>query len=172
MQSFRWSRAMSNDPVPAVKPGGENAALRLETFLPYRLNVAASVVSQQLAEVYSARFGIDIPEWRVIATLGRFGEATAKAVGLHSHMHKTKVSRAVTALEARGLVVRKANPADMREAILSLTAAGTAMLGDITPLALGYQARLRDRLGGEAFRALEEALDRLAEGDRTRATER
>lgn len=138
-------------------------ALRLETFLPYRLNVAASRVSQGLAEAYSKRFGIDIPEWRVIATLGQFGAATAKVVGQHSHMHKTKVSRAVAALEARGLVARTANPADLREAILSLTPAGSAMHGEIVPLALRYQEMLQELLGKKEFARLEAALDRLAE---------
>ena len=46
---------------------------------------------------------------------------TAKAIGAHTHMHKTKVSRAVALLEKRRLVARRANREDMREAFLSLT---------------------------------------------------
>jgi DNA-binding MarR family transcriptional regulator len=144
-------------------PADAAPALPLETFLPYRLNVAASVVSQGLARVYSARFGIDIPEWRVIATLGQFGRATAKTVGVHSHMHKTKVSRAVSSLEGRGLLARTPNPADMRETILSLTADGQAMLGRIIPLAEAYERRMRALFTPEDFAALERALERLAQ---------
>src|SRR5687768_12223279 len=102
---------------------GDNAPLKLEAFLPYRLNVVASLVSQALSRIYAERYQIGVPEWRVLVTLGQFGEMTGKAVGAHSHMHKTKVSRAVALLEARELVARRANHADMREAFLSLTPA-------------------------------------------------
>jgi DNA-binding MarR family transcriptional regulator len=116
--------------------------LLLEDFLPYRLNVLAATVSEGLARVYSERFGLDIPGWRVIATLGQFGQGTAKAIGDHSRMHKTKVSRAVTDLESRGFVVRFANPQDKREAFLSLTQQGEAVYREIVPLAHNYQKAL------------------------------
>ncbi|WP_435370010.1 hypothetical protein, partial [Acinetobacter baumannii] len=74
--------------------GRSAAKLELETFLPYRLNVLASIVSQGLSGIYAKRYGIGDPEWRVMATLGQFGAMTAKDIGGHSHMHKTKVSRA------------------------------------------------------------------------------
>ena len=57
----------------------------------------------------------------MLVTLGQFGMMTAKSIGIHSHMHKTKVSRAVALLESRKLVTRRANRADLREAFLSLT---------------------------------------------------
>jgi len=96
---------MTMEPEPPVQ-------LLLEDFLPYRLNIAAANVSEGLARVYSARFGLDIPGWRVIATLGQFGRVTAKMIGGHSQMHKTKVSRALMQLQARGLVERSPNPHD------------------------------------------------------------
>src|SRR5439155_18419908 len=106
---------------------GDNAPLKLEEFLPYRLNVVASLVSQALSRIYAERYGIGVPEWRVLVTLGQFGMMTGKAVGAHSHMHKTKVSRAVALLEQRNLLTRRANEADMRESLLSLTPAGRAI---------------------------------------------
>ena len=83
---------------------GDNAPLKLEEFLPYRLNVVASLVSQALSRIYADRYGIGVPEWRVLVTLGQYGMMTGKAIGAHSHMHKTKVSRAVALLEKRKLV--------------------------------------------------------------------
>ena len=102
------------------KPG-RDAALKLEHFLPYQLNVVSSLVSQALSRVYARRYGIGVPEWRVLVTLGQFGVMTAKTIGAHTHMHKTKVSRAVAQMERRRLVARRANRDDMREAFLSLT---------------------------------------------------
>ena len=106
--------------------GADQAALKLDEFLPYRLNVCSSLVTQALSRIYAERYKIGVPEWRVLVTLGEFGMMTAKAIGNHSHMHKTKVSRAVALLERRKLVARRANRADLREAFLSLTPAGRA----------------------------------------------
>ena len=75
--------------------------LALEHFLPYRLNRLSSAVSQQFRAVYGPHHDLTVPEWRVLATLAQFGTMTAKAIGRHSSMHKTKVSRAVRALEER-----------------------------------------------------------------------
>ncbi len=83
----------------AVAGRGDAAPLKLEEFLPYRLNVVASLVSQALSRVYAERYGIGVPEWRVLVTLGQFGLMTGKAIGLHSPMHQTKVSRPVAPLE-------------------------------------------------------------------------
>jgi len=124
-------------------PGG---VLVLEDFLPYRLAVLATLVSQGFARLYSERFGISIPEWRVIAMLGQHRTLTSKAIGERTHMHKTMVSRAVTDLERHGLVTRQLNRADKREAFLSLTEQGRLVYGEIVPLARDYAARLTSDL--------------------------
>src|SRR5215470_19816941 len=121
-----------------IAPAGETAVLRLEEFLPYRLNVLASLVSQALSRVYAERYDIGVPEWRVLVTLGQFSVMTGKAIGTHTHMHKTKVSRAVAELERRKLVARRANRADLRESFLSLTPAGRAIYEELAPGALEF----------------------------------
>src|SRR5262245_1235645 len=92
---------------------GAAPVLKLEEFLPYRLNVVASLTSQALSRIYSDRYGIGVPEWRVLVTLGQYGTMSSKAIGAHSHMHKTKVSRAVAALERRKLLTRRTNREDL-----------------------------------------------------------
>lgn len=130
------------DGQPPPQPDSGAAPLRLEGFLPYQLNLVASEVSQALAAIYGARFGISIPEWRVLATLGQFGQITAREIGRHSRMHKTTVSRAVVALEKRGCVTRRTNSADMREAFLALTDGGRTTYLDILPLARRFSDEL------------------------------
>ena len=148
-------------------PAGDKAPLKLEQFLPYRLNVVASLVSQALSRVYARRYRIGVPEWRVLVTLGQFGVMTGKAIGAHTHMHKTKVSRAVALLEKRKLVVRRTNRADMRESFLSLTGPGRAIYEELAPHALDFAQRLTDILSPgdrEAFnRALQQITDRSAQ---------
>ncbi len=135
--------------------------LRLETFLPYRLNVLAAAVSEGLSRVYAARFGIDIPGWRVLATLGQFGEGTATLIGQHSHMHKTKVSRAVGELAARGLIERSPSAEDGRVQVLTLTDEGRRMYQDIVPLALAYEEKLHACLGTSELAALDQITHQL-----------
>ena len=124
----------------------EQAPLKLEQFLPYQLNVVANLVSQALSRVYARRYGIGVPEWRVLVTLGQYEAMTAKAIGAHTHMHKTKVSRAVALMEKRRLVTRRANREDKREAFLSLTASGQAMYKEVAPHALDFAKRLTEIL--------------------------
>ncbi|GGE97641.1 MarR family transcriptional regulator [Stappia taiwanensis] len=137
--------------------------LKLEAFLPYRLSILAEAVSQSLAGVYRRRYGIAIPEWRVLATLGQFDSMTAKEIGLHSRMHKTKVSRAVATLEERRLVRRHTNNRDMRESFLELTSAGRRIYNELVPEALGFVDRLLAPLSEEERTALEPLLQRLTE---------
>lgn len=141
----------------------QSAALRLDTFLPHQLNVCATQVSQALSRIYSDRYKIGIPEWRVIVMLGEYGSLTAKAIGAHSCMHKTKVSRAVAHLERRKLVSRRANREDMREAFLSLTHAGRDLYASVAPVALEFAEKLLASVEPQDRPALERALQRLIE---------
>jgi DNA-binding MarR family transcriptional regulator len=156
------TRPDNNTPAEAAGRG-DNAPLKLEQFLPYRLNVVASLVSQALSRIYADRYGIGVPEWRVLVTLGQYGMMTGKGIGAHSHMHKTKVSRAVALLEKRKLVTRRANRADLREAFLALTPAGRAMYDDLAPIALDFAKRLSEVVDTADRAAFERAVDRLIE---------
>jgi DNA-binding MarR family transcriptional regulator len=117
--------------------------LKLEDFLPHRLNVLSSQVSEALTRVYG-RYHLGIPEWRVLVTLGESEVMTAKAIGTRTHMHKTKVSRAVGQLEARKLLTRRVNRADLREAFLTLTPAGRLIYQELAPSALAFMDRLAE----------------------------
>ncbi len=139
------------------------ATLALESFLPYRLNRLASVVSLKFRAVYGPHHDLTVPEWRVLATLAQFGTMTAKAIGAHSAMHKTKVSRAVRALEERRWLVRSRSELDRREEGLTLTAAGLRSYAEIVPRALAFEAALLAELGPHAAPLLT-ALERMEAG--------
>ncbi|MGY2046742.1 MarR family winged helix-turn-helix transcriptional regulator [Methylobacterium sp. JK268] len=147
--------------LSAPEPGNGEEGLALATFLPYRLNVLATVISEGLARLYGERFDLDIPGWRVLATVGEYGSITGTAVGQHARMSKVKVSRAVAALAARGWIERRPNADDLREAFLTLTAEGRRAYRDIVPLARGYEAALLRDLGEGERRALSALIDRL-----------
>ncbi len=115
---------------------------RLADFLPYLLSVTSNAVSDRIAQAYRARFGLKVPEWRVMAVLGDAGELTQRDLAGATRMDKVAVNRACKTLEARGLAVRSPNARDKRSHHLELTRTGKAMHGEIMPLALSMEARL------------------------------
>jgi len=145
--------------------------LVLERFLPYRLNVLASLSSNALAQIYAARFGLSIPAWRVVATLGQYGMRTARDIAAHAVMHKSTVSRAVAALEQRGLVARQPNRDDRREEWLALTGEGRTVYEAVVPEALGFEERLVAVLSPQEQALFAAFVDRLTDRARTMAPE-
>jgi DNA-binding MarR family transcriptional regulator len=159
------ARASQSEPTPAAAPvaTADQAPLNLEHFLPYQLNVVASLVSQALSRVYVKRHRIGVPEWRVLVVLGQHHAMTAKAIGARTHMHKTKVSRAVATLEKRKFLVRRSNRWDMRESFLSLNASGRAMYEELAPHALEFAKRLTEILSPADREAFDRAVRQLTE---------
>ncbi|MGJ3230594.1 MAG: MarR family winged helix-turn-helix transcriptional regulator [Oceanicaulis sp.] len=117
----------------------KRSELRLPAYLPYRLSVASNKASSLIAKAYQAKFGLTIWEWRVIAVLGEGRPLTAQAVCEATAMDKVTVSRAIRALDERGLVKRKPNPADKRASDVTLTGEGAEVYAEIAPLALRYE---------------------------------
>lgn len=118
--------------------------LVLAEYLPYRLSVTSNRASGLIARAYQARFGLTVSEWRVIAVLGEAAPLTAQGVCQATAMDKVTVSRAIRALDERGLVRRKPNPADKRASDVMLTTAGAEVYAEVAPLALRYEAALLD----------------------------
>lgn len=145
---------------PAAMP--DSAGFRLEDFLPYRLSVVSNRVSRLFARHYSETFGITIPEWRVIAAVGRFGTLSPSAVGEYTAMDKVKVSRAAASLSARGLLKQAQDPQDGRGRLLSLTRKGAAVHQGVVPLARDLEASLAKGLSRGEWAALQKALARLS----------
>lgn len=135
--------------------------IALDHFVPFRLNRLAAEVSRALGRVYGERFGIDIPEWRVIATLGDQERARAQDIAVSTRMHKSMVSRAVNRLMELGWVARSANAKDRREAPLRLTETGQEVYQQLVPIVLDYQDRLLEDLSAGERRMLDRLLDKL-----------
>jgi DNA-binding MarR family transcriptional regulator len=112
----------------------KSPALDLFKFVPFRLNRLAAEVSAALSTEYHARYGLDIPEWRVLATLGfRDDACSAQYIAHCTRTHKSTISRAVTALMTRHLVERVENEDDRREFALRMTRKGKALYQELIP---------------------------------------
>jgi DNA-binding MarR family transcriptional regulator len=136
----------------------------LVRFTPYRLAVAAEKTSEELARHYRDRFGISIPEWRVLVHLAQplDGQETVSIRDIEARvaMEKSKVSRAASRLEAAGYIAKAVDAGDRRLVRLALTDDGRALMVELLPLALAYQTQIEARLGA-LFADLEAGLEQL-----------
>lgn len=141
--------------------------LVLEDFLPYRLSILSNRVSRAIAARYADTFGLTIPEWRIIAVLGRRPGLTAKEVAEATEMDKVAVSRAVAKLVESKRVAARADRDDARRQILSLTAQGESVHARIAPIALESEQRLLTALNAREREQLDALLDRLLDTAKT-----
>lgn len=145
----------------AKASGGEEAGLRLDAYLPYRLSVASNAVSGLIARAYEDRFGLTVPQWRVLCVLAEDGRLSQVQIVARTVMDKVTVSRAAQGLVKRRLVGRAQNKADGRSHVLALTAEGRSLHSEIAPLALAYEAALIAGLAPEEVNLLKRLLTRL-----------
>ena len=141
---------------PSTKP-----ELDLNQFLPYRLNSLADRISQALASLYEVRYQLNVAQWRVLAWLSHCDEMTAKKICAYTNMDKARVSRAIQALEERGLISRTPSPHDQRLHDLYLTEAGQALLAKLIPEAQAWEAELVATLTAGEYRDLFNVMRKL-----------
>ena len=151
----------ADKPDLADAPDEPSGTLLLEQFLPYRLSVLTNTVSSTLAGEYQTRFGMSVPQWRVMAVLGRFPDLSASEVAEKTAMDKVMVSRAVAALIDAGRIDRRMDDTDRRRSVLRLSAAGRAVYDEIVPVARAYERRLLAALNADDGAALDRILTQL-----------
>ena len=137
------------------------AKLTLAEFLPYQLSITSNAVSDLIARSYHGRFGLKIPEWRVMAVLGERASVTQRDLVAATAMDKVTVNRASKALVDRGLLGRAPNETDGRSHHLVLTAVGRELYDQIAPLALSVEDELETVLSADEARVLADILQRL-----------
>ncbi|OXT00771.1 MarR family transcriptional regulator [Notoacmeibacter marinus] len=140
----------------------KNDHFDLREFLPYLLNLAAEETSLRFSAIYRERYGLLRTEWRVLFHLGRYGDLSASEIGAMAKIHKTKISRAVSALERKHFLKRTASAKDRRREILSLLPAGQAACADLTAAAEAYNRELARQFTPEEWSLLLRSLERLA----------
>jgi DNA-binding MarR family transcriptional regulator len=136
--------------------------LDLLKFVPFQLNRLAAEVSSALSAEYAARYGLDIPEWRVLATLGfRHEPCSAQYVADCTRTHKSTISRAVTSLMKRQIIERVENEDDRREFRLQLTHKGAALYEELIPRLLRREQEIMSCLSAQERRDFARLLGKI-----------
>jgi DNA-binding MarR family transcriptional regulator len=144
-------------PAPKKKP----AKLPLQEFIPYKLAVVANRLSQSIGSLFEEKYGIQIPEWRILMALHSCGPLAPNEVVEHTSMDKGRVSRAQRRLAELGLVSVSNDPRDGRRLVLFLTRKGAGMCAAIIPAARETEAWFLSVLPAGERRVLDKALSRL-----------
>ena len=141
-----------------------------QDFLPYLLNQAAEVLSLEFQRHYRGRYGMLRTEWRVLFHLGCYGEMTAKEICDRARLHKTKVSRAVAALQTKRFLTRRELERDRRHAVLQLTAQGQRVFADLSRTAHAFDSKVRAGMTPDEAETFHRCLIRIAGFDAVQGT--
>lgn len=125
----------------------------LDEYLPYRLLYVTAQVTQMYDERYKRELGITIPESRVIHVLARYSEISSREICRMTTLAKSRVSAALTRLDAAGILTRTTNSEDQRLVSLKFTKKGNILRKKLVALAQEMEADIIRHLGDD--RALE-----------------
>ncbi|WP_390911938.1 MarR family transcriptional regulator [Pseudosulfitobacter sp. SM2401] len=134
----------------------------LKDFLPYLLAQAAEQTSVEFQYFYKTKYGMLRTEWRVLFHLGRYGSMTAKEICDRARLHKTKVSRAVAALQDKRFLTREQQEKDRRHETLGLTRAGQVAYADLSQAAQRFDRKMVADFTPEEAEVLRRCLIRIA----------
>ena len=132
-------------------------------LISYRLHTVANLLSRGAELRYRREFGVSLWEWRTVALLGAKDEPQslghlARAAGID----KSQMSRVVSGLAKRKLVVRDANDADGRGVHLRLSKDGRKLYDGLMRAAAQRDHAFRNCLTKSENQAFARILGKLA----------
>jgi DNA-binding MarR family transcriptional regulator len=135
----------------------------LTDFLPYLMSITSNAVSGHISDEYRARFGLRVPEWRVVTVLGYFGSLTQRDLVDTTLMDKVAVNRACKVMEDRGIIARTPNNRDGRSHHLDLTDEGRRVYSEVMPLTFQSFERIFAEIAPDEREVLKGLLNRIRE---------
>lgn len=130
--------------------------------LPYRLLLLARMIDRQASRKLQADFNISLAEWRVLAFVGVSGPSTAATIGTHGRIDRAEISRAVSALERKGLAIREAHPTNRRKLIIKQTERGAALFEEVRHERQSFFQSMLATIPSEDSDAIERSLTAMA----------
>jgi DNA-binding MarR family transcriptional regulator len=135
----------------------------IRDLLSYRVHRVANLLSRGAELRYRREFGVSLWEWRTIALLGAADEALSLGHLAHSAgIDKSQMSRVVSGLARRRIVLREAHPGDGRGVRLTLTKSGRRIYGGLIRAASERDRAFRNCLSTKEKDIFEKALAKLA----------
>ena len=135
----------------------------IRDLLSYRLHVVANLLSRGAELRYGREFGVSLWEWRTVALLGGAkGAQSLNELARSAGIDKSQMSRVVSGLAARRLVLRAIDDNDGRGVRLTLTRAGRKLYEGLIRAAAERNDAFIHCLSERERAAFDVALDKLA----------
>ena len=135
----------------------------IRDLLSYRVHMVANLLSRGAELRYRREFGVSLWEWRTIALLGAAAEALSLGHLAHAAgIDKSQMSRVVSGLARRRIVLREAHPRDGRGVRLTLTKSGRKVYDGLIRAAGQRDAAFRNCLTKNEREAFDRVLTKLA----------
>jgi len=147
-----------------MKPPSSTTELPgIRELLSYKLHVVANLLSRGAELRYRREFGVSLWEWRTIALLGGAREPQSlNALAAAAGIDKSQMSRVISGLAARTLVLRAIDADDARGVRLTLTRAGRHLYHGLIRAAAERNDAFLACLNARERTVFEDALDKLA----------
>jgi DNA-binding MarR family transcriptional regulator len=127
----------------------------------YRIYALASSLSKGAMRFYLAKFGLALPEMRLLSTLGSRRRLSSLELVKLTAMDKGLVSRVLNGLAARGCVEQVPSAAGSNRRVWKLTRTGAALVARLQPVWQERESRLQADLTAQEHKLLLRLLDRL-----------
>jgi len=138
----------------------------------YRVYALASSLSKGAMRFYLAKFGLALPEMRLLSTLGSRRRLSSVGLVKLTAMDKGLVSRVLNSLGKRGWVEQVPSAKGSNRRVWRLTRTGTALVARLQPVWRERESRLQSDLTSQEHELLLRLLERLFQAsERLRAEE-
>jgi len=132
----------------------------IEGHLGYWLRFVSNHVSHAFGRLLAAR-DVTVAEWVVMRDLYERDEGVPSALAERLGLTRGAISKLADRLEAKGIVARTIQTEDRRYQSLSLTAAGRALVPELSAVADRNDAAFFGHLKPEARRAIAAAMKEI-----------
>lgn len=130
-------------------------------LLNYQMHLILSFSTAGVTRLCEREFGITRHEWGYIGLLAVFGGMAPSELALRSGMDRSRTSKALMPLVAKGLVARSVQAGDRRRATVALTPAGRRLYDRIFPRVLAIHRQLLQPFDAGEVALLARLLARL-----------
>lgn len=153
----------------AAAPSLDAGASRLRAprditdLLNFRLAALVGASGAAVIRLCEGQYGVSRREWALLGLLAVRGAQAPSEIADQCHLDRTRVSRAITRLTAKGLIRRQTLDGDRRRASVALTPAGQALYRQLFDEVAAINRQLVETLSDGELATLDTLLTALTE---------
>ncbi len=149
---------------PAQQPPASTALAdpqQPSDLLVYRLHKLSASSGRLVTRLLERHYGITRREWGVLMWLARQPGISPSQLADALTLDRARVSRATTAMQAKGLLHKAPDAANHRTTALQLSAAGQQLHDELLPQIRAINLQLANALTADALAQLDASLQQL-----------